>query len=94
MAIRHEINHEFYMGEIGSVHYYSGSLCVHGEDGTVELNTISADDIVQLFRNFTCANTNYLDETKASYTKAMVHEIKKAVDKYCKANPQVKKEEA
>lgn len=82
------------MGEISNLGYYSGSLCAHGEDGTVEINVVSPDDIVQMFRNFTCANINYLDETKASYTKANVHEIKKAVDKYCKANPQVKKEEA
>ena len=82
------------MGEIGSLGYYSGSLCAHGEDGTVEINVVSPDDIVQMFRNFTCANTNYLNDAKASYTKSMVHEIKKAVDKYCKANPQVKKEEA
>ena len=94
MTIRHQLNHEFYMGEVGSICYYFGSLAVHGEDGTIEINTVSADDIVQMFRNFSCAKTNYLNEVGASYSKDMIHDIKKAVDKYCKANPQTKKEEA
>jgi len=74
-------NHEFEM-EVGSVNYWENQIDVCSPDGTVVINGVNPDDIVQMFRNFTRANRNFLNETKEPWTQDMIIEIKNTIEKY------------
>ncbi len=78
-------NHEFEM-QVGSVNYSENLLDICSPDGTVTISGVNPDDIVQMFRNFTCANHNFLNDTKESWTKDMIIEIKNTIEKYLEEN--------
>ena len=83
--MNHKNNHEFEM-QVGSVNYSENFLDICSPDGTVTISGVNPDDIVQMFRNFTCANHNFLNDTKESWTKDMIIEIKNTIEKYLEEN--------
>ena len=82
--IKLNTNYEFYL-DVMNVCYIEShdTLLVDSEDGHVEVNGVSADQMVRLARNLFCARDSITNHTKDSETtKCYAKEIVMCLERY------------